>query len=90
MIAQNDGIFLINIIYFRINNSNDPVLLQKTYKEIERQAASHCKQMFAEYNFKLIKGFGWFLHKVFKQIYEKVIFKLEFYLYLKFFFSKFI
>lgn len=48
-------------------------LYQKTIKELENEGRSHCKLMFADYNMSLIRGFGWFLHKVFKRIYEKVV-----------------
>lgn len=29
--------------------------------------------MIADYNMKMLTVFGWFLHKVFKQIYEKIV-----------------
>ncbi len=29
--------------------------------------------MFSQYNMRAIRVFGWFLHKVFKTIYEKVV-----------------
>lgn len=32
-----------------------------------------CMQMFSQYNMKSIRLFAWFLHKVFKNIYEKVV-----------------
>ena len=53
--------------------NNEQHLFQKALKDIENEAKAHCKLMFAEYNMSLIRAFGWFLHKVFKQIYEKVV-----------------
>ena len=32
-----------------------------------------CIQMFSQYNMRSIRLFAWFLHKVFKTIYEKVV-----------------
>ena len=32
-----------------------------------------CVQMFSDYSMKSIRMFGWFLHKLFGTIYEKVV-----------------
>lgn len=32
-----------------------------------------CTQMFSQYSMNSIRGFAWFLHKVFRTIYEKVV-----------------
>lgn len=32
-----------------------------------------CEQMFSQYSMNSIRGFAWFLHKVFRTIYEKVV-----------------
>ena len=57
----------------RVAGNNDPGLFKKAVKDIENEAKAHCKMMFADYNMSLIRSFGWFLHKVFKRIYEKVV-----------------
>jgi hypothetical protein len=32
-----------------------------------------CTQMFSQYSMNSIRAFAWFLHKVFRVIYEKVV-----------------
>ncbi len=46
-------------------------------KEVETEANDICKVMFADYKMTMIRYFGWFLTKVFKQIYEKVVIDYE-------------
>jgi glycerone phosphate O-acyltransferase/fatty acyl-CoA reductase len=50
-----------------------PINYDKIHKEVEAEAVDICKVMFADYSMPMIRTFGWFLTKVFKQIYEKVV-----------------
>lgn len=40
---------------------------------IEKETNEICDYIFATYNFKVIRMLAWFLNKVFKRIFEKVI-----------------
>lgn len=40
-------------------------------------ANAMCQQMFSDYSMGSIRMFAWFLHKVFRQIYEKVVIDKE-------------
>ena len=50
-----------------------PINYDKIQKEVEIEATDICKVMFADYSMPVIRWFGWFLTKVFKQIYDKVV-----------------
>ena len=61
------------LAFEKVGGNNDAGVFQKALKDLESEAKAHCKLMFADYNMTLIRSFGWFLHKVFKRIYEKVV-----------------
>lgn len=46
---------------------------EKIQKEVEMEAVDICKVMFADYSMSMIRWFGWFLTKVFRSIYDKVV-----------------
>lgn len=46
---------------------------EKVEEEYYKVADEMCEQMFSQYSMGSIRGFAWFLHKVFRTIYEKVV-----------------
>ena len=46
---------------------------EKVEEEFYKVADEMCEQMFSQYSMKSIRTFAWFLHKVFRTIYEKVV-----------------
>lgn len=52
---------------------NSPTSYEKTEEEFSKIADEMCTQMFSQYSMNSIRMFAWFLHKVFRTIYEKVV-----------------
>lgn len=52
---------------------NPPTSYEKAEEELTKVAEEICVTMFSDYSMKSIRMFGWFLHKLFSTIYEKVV-----------------
>lgn len=54
-------------------NTPSQNLQQQASQIVMRKANEICNEMFADYKMPVIRMFAWIMHKIFKQIYEKVI-----------------
>lgn len=63
-----------NLIEARVTKlGNSPTAYGQVEEEYEKVANAMCDRMFSEYKMGSIRFLAWFMHKVFKKIYEQVV-----------------